>query len=157
MTPVPPTPLRPWERRLLHAAYLFGLLLVGRFIAGMLTWMPHANVFFSLQLLAAAGGVMFVYLRWAASGRTGVPPAWFVTHVLWLMMSFLYTVAWAIGAAIFLFVTLLIVTTIPAFGMLAVYGPMLVAILIVLWFIYRMVRGYRDFLREYPAGDMLPR
>lgn len=157
MIPSLPTPLAPWERRLIHAAYLFGLVVVGRVAAGILKWMPPASVLIALQLLAAAGGVMFVYLRWSARGRAGAPPAWFVTHVLWLMMSFLYTVAWAIGTAVFLFVAVVVVATFRSLAALAVYGPILVAALIALWFIYRMVRGYLDYLREYPAAEMLPR
>lgn len=138
------------ERALLHALYwvCFGLVL--RVALAALDIGPAIStgaLGYLLGLAAACG----VFLFWTAMQRQPPPAIWFVSHLAWLTMSCaLLGLAFAAGLILVIAVVML-VAVFPVVAFL-VYTPIALGVTVGLWFIYRIVWGYRAFLNGSAVG-----
>ncbi|MDH3497791.1 MAG: hypothetical protein OER21_13605 [Gemmatimonadota bacterium] len=138
------------ERVILHALYwvCFGLVL--RVALAALDIGPAIStgaLGYLLGLAAACG----VFLFWAAMQRQPPPAMWFVSHLAWLTMSCaLLGLAFA-GGLILVIAVVMLVAVFPVLAFL-VYTPIALGVTVGLWFVYRIVWGYRALLDGSAVG-----
>ncbi len=145
----------PYERGLGHVAYLVGLGLLGWVGLGLAGIAVPVGIGTGLKVLMLAAALSFLFLFWAVTYRRVPPEAWFVSHLVWLSMTYAFLFLAGAGGALALMVGILFIAVVPPLAALVVYGPMVVGGLVALWFTWRMVRGYVAYLGGAAVGGMV--
>lgn len=141
----------PWEVLAVHALYLSsGLVVVATVLALTSSAEPIGpNAFQGVVLLAATCGALMV---WTVLRRTPPAETWFVSHLVWLSLT------WAIAAMLFagsllVMGLVLIMAVLMPFLLFLMYTPVVLAWACAGWFLWRIGRGYLELLRREPIGS----
>ena len=106
-------------------------------------------------IYGAVGSILAVtvaLILWSVVFRSSPAARWFVSHAVWLAMSFAGLLIAIAVAPLVMFAGLLFVAVFPPLAYIAVYGPFAIGIIAFVWFVYRMIRGYSAFLKGYAIG-----
>lgn len=141
-----------YEILLVHLVYLGGLgvvLALALHQVGDVQALRPGNV---LNVLALGGVAAVLMLYWSLVHRSLPPEPWFLSHLLWLCLSFAFLLLVVAVGALVLVVGFLFLLLIPPLAPLVIYGPFLAAWLTGAWFAWRMGRGYLAFRRRQAIG-----
>lgn len=135
-----------------HALYALSAVLAAR--AALAFWGSGrpigANALDDIIAMAAVSCLM---MGWFALGRTPSAEKWFISHLLWLTMTFAVLGGVFAGSLIVLAVVMLLVLVLPPLFFLA-YLPAALAWVFAAWFVWRLIRGYSAFLRRAAIGRL---
>lgn len=141
-----------YELGLVHGMYLAGLAVIAGVGAGVVDPEYRLPPGTGLKIMGACTALVYLALVWVIRFRRVPPEKWFVSHLLWLTLTFSFALLAGFAAVLLILVGLLLVAAIRAAAGLLFYGPVLVAILVALWFAWRMVSGYLALWRRNPVG-----
>jgi hypothetical protein len=120
--------------------------------AGFYTRGGQPGVLLVIKLASVVTALVYLALIWSVRYRRVPPDTWFVSHLLWLCFSYVFALGAALLAALGLGIGLLLVVVIPPMAVAMVYGPLIAAALVALWFGWRILRGYAAYWRAGPVG-----
>lgn len=141
-----------YERVFCHGIYLASLGVLASLGAGFYTKGGQPGIVLALKLASLVTALAYLSLVWSIRYRRVPPETWFVSHLLWLCFSYAFALGAALLAALGLAIGLLLVLAIPPIAVAVVYGPIIAAALVALWFAWRILRGYAAFWRALPVG-----
>lgn len=136
-----------------HCLYLASLGVLAILGAGYFTPGRQPGMILAVKLGSLVTGLVYLFLLWSVRYRRIPPDTWFVSHLIWLCLSYGLALGAALGTALLLALGLLLVVAIPPVAVAAVYGPLLAAALVALWFAWRVLSGYVSFWRGHPVGN----
>lgn len=140
------------ERLFGHGVYLASLGVLASLGAGFVTQGGRPGMILAIKLASLVTALVYLSLIWSIRYRRVPPDTWFVSHLLWLCFSYAFALGAALLAALGLAIGLLLVLAIPPVAVAVVYGPIIAAALVALWFGWRVLRGYAAYWRALPVG-----
>ncbi len=144
-----------YERLFGHGIYLASVAALASLGAGFVTHGSRPGIGLAIKLASLVTALVYLSLIWAVRYRRVPPDAWFVSHLIWLCFSYGLTLGAGLVAALCLGLGLLLVLAVPPIAVAVVYGPIIAAALVALWFGWRILRGYVAFWQDRPIGGWL--
>jgi hypothetical protein len=140
-----------WEVLAVHALYLLsGSVVVAAVLALTSSGEPiGSNAFRGVALMAA---VCTVHMVWTVLRRTPPAETWFVSHLVWLSLTW-GIVALVIAASLLVLGLALIAAVLLPMLVFLFYTPVFFAWACATWFLWRVGRGYFLLLRRSPIGS----
>ncbi len=141
-----------YERVFGHGVYLASVGVLVSLGAGFVTHGSRPGVVLAIKLASLVLALVYLSLIWSVRYRRVPPDTWFVSHLIWLCFSYGFALGAALVAALCLGIGLLLVLAVPPIAVAVVYGPIIAAGLVALWFAWRILTGYAAFWRDLPVG-----
>jgi hypothetical protein len=145
------SPPMTWEVLAVHGLYLLsGLVTLTAVLALTSSVEPiRANSLGGVVVMAAMSTALMV---WTVLRRTPPVETWFVSHLVWLSMTWAM-VAFLFASSLLVLGLILIAAVLLQVLAFLVYTPFLLAWSCAVWFLWRVGRGYVVFLRRGPIGS----
>jgi hypothetical protein len=141
------------ERLAIHASYAIGALLIASTLWSLVGPSgARPNFGDGLGWPVVLGIAHGAWLVWAVRLRPALPEAWFVSHVTWLMCTWLLVALAVPALGLVLAAGLLLVALVPPLAVVAVYGPIVAIAGLLLWLASRVVRGWLAFAASREIG-----
>jgi hypothetical protein len=144
-----------YESFLGHLAYLGGLALLARGVAGLAGRARPAGIGTVFEAAGLGAALGFLFLFWAVRFRRVAPEPWFLSHLVWLSVTYaLIFAAVAVGTLGVILGLFLAAIVLPVAAFI-VYAPLVAGALLAAWFAWRMLRGYAAYWRRAPVGHLV--
>jgi len=138
-----------------HLAYLVGLALLAWVVAGLAGRAMPIGIGTALEAAGVGAALGFLCLFWAVRFRQAAPEPWFLSHLVWLSVTYALIFAAVAVGTLGVVLGLLFAAIVPPVAALIVYAPLIAGGLLTVWFAWRMLRGYGAYWRRAPVGHLV--
>ncbi len=144
-----------YESFLGHLAYLVGLALLAWVVAGLAGRAMPIGIGTVLEAAGVGAALGFLCLFWAVRFRRAAPEPWFLSHLVWLSVTYALIFAAVAVGTLGVVLGLFLAAIVPPVAAFIVYAPLIAGGLLTVWFAWRMLRGYGAYCRRAQVGHLV--